>query len=76
MERSYGFPSNYFQNTICIKNLCMQKTPEFDASYAPLVTDSKGMLKTPEFDATYDPIVTISKGMKKNLQNLTHHMTL
>ena len=42
----------------------MQKTPEFDISYAPLVTESKGMLKTLEFDATYDPIVTISKGMK------------
>ena len=29
----------------------MQKTPKFDISYAPLVTESKGMLKTPEFDA-------------------------
>jgi hypothetical protein len=28
----------------------MQKTPEFDASYDPIVTESKGMLKTPEFD--------------------------
>ena len=32
--------------------------PEFDASYDPIVTESKGMLKTPEFDASYDPIVT------------------
>ena len=29
----------------------MLKTPEFDASYDPVVTESKGMLKTPEFDA-------------------------
>ena len=36
----------------------MQKTPEFDTSYAPLVTELKGMLKTPEFDAKYDPVVT------------------
>ena len=28
-----------------------KKTPEFDASYDPVVTESKGMLKTPEFDA-------------------------
>jgi hypothetical protein len=42
----------------------MLKTPEFDATYDPIVTESKGMLKTPEFDATYDPIVTKSKGMQ------------
>ena len=28
----------------------MQKTPEFDASYDPIVTESKGILKTLEFD--------------------------
>ena len=54
----------------------MLKTPEFDASYDPIVTESKGMLKTPEFHASYDPVVTESKGMQKKLQNLTHHMTL
>jgi hypothetical protein len=54
----------------------MLKTPEFDTSYDPVFTESKGMLKTPEFDASYDPVVTESKGMQKNLQNLTHHMTL
>ena len=27
----------------------MLKTPEFHASYDPIVTESKGMLKTPEF---------------------------
>ena len=47
-----------------------KKTPEFDASYDPVVTESKGMQKSPEFDASYDPIVTESKGMLK-LQNLT-----
>ena len=26
------------------------KNPEFDASYDPIVTESKGMLKIPEFD--------------------------
>ena len=40
--------------------------PEFDASYDPIVTESKGMLKTPEFDASYDPVVTESKGMLKS----------
>ena len=29
----------------------MQKTPEFDTLYDPIVTESKGMLKTPEFHA-------------------------
>ena len=48
----------------------MQETPEFDAKYDPVVTESKGMLKTPEFDASYDPVVTESKGMQK-LQILT-----
>ena len=48
-----------------------KKTPEFDAKYDPVVTESKGMLKTQEFDASYDPVVTESKGMQKNLQNLT-----
>ena len=33
-------------------------SPEFDASYDPVITESKGMQKTPEFDASYDPIVT------------------
>ena len=28
----------------------MQKTPEFDAKYDPVVNESKGMQKTPEFD--------------------------
>jgi hypothetical protein len=54
----------------------MQKTPEFDAAYDPVVTESKGMLKTPEFDASYDLVVTESKGMQKNLQNLAQNMTL
>ena len=30
----------------------MLKTTEFDASYIPIVTKSKGMQKTPEFDAS------------------------
>ena len=54
----------------------MLKTPEFDASYDPIVTESKGMLKTPEFHASYDPVVIVQKVCKKKLQNLTHHMTL
>ena len=29
----------------------MLKTPDFDAPYDPIVTESKGMLKTPDFDA-------------------------
>ena len=29
----------------------MQKSPEFDATYDPIATKSKGMLKSPEFDA-------------------------
>jgi hypothetical protein len=29
----------------------MQKSPEFDATYDPIVTKSKSMLKSPEFDA-------------------------
>ena len=29
----------------------MLKTPEFDASYDPVVTESKGMLKSTDFDA-------------------------
>ena len=62
MERSYGFPTNYFQNKYL---LIAQKTLEFDASYDLIVTESKGMQKTPEFDASYDPIVTESKGMLK-----------
>jgi hypothetical protein len=28
-----------------------KKTPEFDASYDPIVTESKGLLKTPDYDA-------------------------
>ena len=36
----------------------MLKTPEFDASYDSIVTESKGMQKTPEFDASYDPILS------------------
>ena len=40
------------------------KTPEFDASYDPVVNESKGMLKIPEFDASYEPVVTESKGMQ------------
>ena len=48
----------------------MVKFTDFDATYDPKVTKSKGMQKTPEFDASYDPIVTESKGMLK-LQNLT-----
>ena len=28
----------------------MLKTSDFDASYDPIVTESKGMLKSPEFD--------------------------
>ena len=39
--------------------------PEFDASYDPIVTESKGMQKTPVFDTSYDPIGTKSKGMLK-----------
>ena len=35
----------------------MQKTPEFDASYDLVVTESKGMQKTPDFHAFYDPVV-------------------
>ena len=42
-----------------------KKTPEFDASYDSIVTESKGMQKTPEFDASYDPVATESKGMLK-----------
>ena len=30
----------------------MLKTPEFDATYDPIVTKSKGMQKTPEFDTS------------------------
>ena len=48
----------------------------FDATYDPVVRNSKGMQKTPEFDATYDPIVTKSKGMQNKLQNFMQHMTL
>jgi hypothetical protein len=33
------------------------KTPEFDATYDPVVRKSKGMQKTLEFDLTYVPIV-------------------
>ena len=40
-------------------------SPEFDASYDPIVTKSKGMQKSPEFDATISIIVTKSKGMQK-----------
>jgi hypothetical protein len=29
----------------------MLKSPELDAKYDPVVTESKGMLKSPEFDA-------------------------
>ena len=29
----------------------MQKTPEFDTSYDPIVIKSKGMLKSTDFDA-------------------------
>ena len=29
----------------------MLKSPDFDASYDPIVTKSKGMLKSPDFDA-------------------------
>ena len=54
----------------------MLKTPEFDASYDPIVTESKSMLKTPEFDASYDPVVTKSKGMQIFFQILTLQMTL
>ena len=35
----------------------MLKTPEFDASYDPVVTESKGMLKTPDFDANYSSLI-------------------
>ena len=52
----------------------MLKTPEFDASYDPIVTESKGMQKTPEFDAKYDLVVTESNGMQKT--PLTQNMTL
>ena len=44
----------------------MLKSTDFDATYDPKVTKSKGMQKTPEFDATYDPIVTESKGTVKS----------
>ena len=36
---------------------CNEKTTDFDATYIPIVTKSKGMQKTPEFDASYDPTV-------------------
>ena len=35
----------------------MLKSTDFDATYDPKVTKSKGMQKTPEFDASYDPKV-------------------
>ena len=44
----------------------MLKSTDFDATYDPIVTKSKGMQKTPEFDASYDPIVIKSKGMLKS----------
>ena len=53
----------------------MQKTPEFDATYDPIVSNQKVCKKPPEFDATYDPIVSNQK-VDKKLQNLTQHMTL
>ena len=52
-----------------------QKTPEFDATYVPIVMNQKWGKKTPEFDATYAPIVMNQKWGKK-LQNLMHQMTL
>jgi hypothetical protein len=44
----------------------MLKTPEFDTSYDPVLTESKGMLNPPEFEVSYDPVLTESKGMQKN----------
>jgi hypothetical protein len=69
MERSYGFPSNYFQN----KHLLIPHLG--DLYYKGLPNKSKGMLKTPEFHASYDTIGTESKDMLK-LQNFRQHMTL
>ena len=34
----------------------MQKSPEFDAKYDPVVSKSKDMQIIPEFDASYDHI--------------------
>jgi hypothetical protein len=34
----------------------MQKKPECDITYNPVVRKSKGTQITPEFDATYDPV--------------------
>ena len=53
----------------------MEKTPEFDATYDPVVSHQKVWKKTPEFDATYDSVVSHQKVWTK-LQNLTQHMTL
>ena len=44
----------------------MQKTPEFDALYDPVVTKSKGMLKTPEFDESYDYSYRIKRYAKNS----------
>ena len=44
----------------------MVKFTDFETTYDPKVTKSKGMQKTPEFDASYDPIVIKSKGMLKS----------
>jgi hypothetical protein len=55
MERSYGFPSNYFQN----KHLLIAHLG--DLYYKGLPNKSKGMLKTPEFHETHVPIVMNQK---------------
>ena len=75
MERSYGFPSNYFQNKYLLIAHLRDFYYKFDATYDPVVRKSKGMQKSPEFDAKYGPIVTKSKSMQK-VQNLTQNMTL
>ena len=59
----------------------MLKTPEFDASYDPIVTESKGRQKTPDFHASYDlvratnskllgtKILEVSKNFRVELEN-------
>jgi len=48
----------------------MQKSPEFDATYDPVVRKSKCMQKRPEFDATCDPKVNKSKGMQTRFKKI------